>query len=50
VADRLAAQLEDIDARLSKVESEDERRRSFWEAEGMAPASAHWHPAPETVQ
>jgi hypothetical protein len=42
----LEAQLADAGRRLTKVEAEDARRRSFMAAEAMAPASANCHPAP----
>jgi len=41
----LEEQLADAERRLTKIEAEDERRRSFLDAEAMAPASA-----PETRQ
>jgi hypothetical protein len=46
----LEEQIADTDRRLTKIEQEDERRRSFLEAEALAPASANWHPAPRMVQ
>jgi len=46
----LEEQLADAERRLTKIEAEDERRRSFLEAEAMAPASANWHLAPEMLQ
>jgi hypothetical protein len=39
----LEQQIADADRRLAKIESEDERRRNFWEAEAQAPVSATIH-------
>jgi hypothetical protein len=49
-ADVRAAQIADANRRLAKIEAEDERRRNFWEAEALAPASANWHKAPARLQ
>jgi hypothetical protein len=46
----LEQQIADVDRRLAKIEAEDERRRSFLEAEAMAPVSATIHKAPERMQ
>jgi hypothetical protein len=42
-ADLLGRQLDELDQRLAWIEREDEQRRSFLEAEAMAPASATIH-------
>jgi hypothetical protein len=46
----LEQQIADADRRLSKIETEDERRRTFLAAEALAPASANVHPAPRGLQ
>jgi hypothetical protein len=46
----LEQQFIDTDLRLRRIEQEDARRRNFWEAEAMAPASATIHKAPRGLQ
>jgi hypothetical protein len=46
----LEQQIADADRRLAKIEAEDERRRSFLEAEAPAPVSALWLPALRAIQ
>jgi hypothetical protein len=48
-ADDLAAQLEDIDARLSKLETKEDWP-CFCEATFLAPGVANLHSAPERMQ
>jgi hypothetical protein len=48
--ERIELDLADLDARLAKVEAEDEHRRNFIAAEAMAPASANCHPAPARLR
>jgi hypothetical protein len=49
-ANLLEAQLLELDARLAKVEAEDECRRGFWEATVPALPVAHRHQAPRAIQ
>jgi hypothetical protein len=46
----LEAQLADAGRRLTKIEAEDARRRSFWDATVKAPIVANFHPAPRSIQ
>jgi hypothetical protein len=49
-ADALVLQLADLDRRLTKIEDEDARWRSFLEAAVLAPIVAHLFEAPRTLQ
>jgi hypothetical protein len=46
----LEAQLVDAERRITKIEEETARYRSFLTAEAMAPASANLHPALARLQ
>jgi hypothetical protein len=46
----LTKRLADIDKRLTRIEDEDARWRSFMEAAALAPIAANFHPAPKGNQ